>query len=60
MDPELVQEAIEDCQNAMPASNCPFTKWECDFIDSVAEQFEARGRLSEKQRETLQSIWDKV
>lgn len=33
------------------------TKWEQDFVDSVAEQFKARGSLSSKQIEVLERIY---
>lgn len=33
------------------------SKWEADFIDSIAEQFERRGKLSEKQIEILERIY---
>jgi hypothetical protein len=33
------------------------TTWEADFVDSVAEQLEALGRLSERQIETLDRIY---
>ena len=60
MDTEDIQRAIEDCESARSASNCPFSKWEMDFIDSITEQFEERGSLSERQQEKLQAIWDKI
>jgi hypothetical protein len=55
-----IETALEDCQSALRASNCPFGSWEKDFIASVAEQYESRGSLSEKQMAVLQRIWDKV
>lgn len=35
------------------------TQWESDFIDSIYEQFEHRGDLSNKQCEILERIHDK-
>jgi hypothetical protein len=32
--------------------------WESDFVDSLAEQWEEREWLSERQTEILQKIWD--
>ena len=34
--------------------------WERGFIESIAEQFEQRGALSEKQQETLDRIYTKL
>lgn len=33
------------------------TKWEEDFVESIKEQFEKRGSLSEKQLEILERIY---
>ena len=60
MEEDQIDEAIEDCLNALPAVNCPFTEWEYDFVESVAEQWEKRQSLTEKQQEALGRIWDKV
>lgn len=35
------------------------TKWECDFIESIYEQFSNNNRLSNKQCEILERIYDK-
>jgi hypothetical protein len=34
------------------------SKWEQDFIESLAEQWEERGTLSERQREILERIYE--
>lgn len=60
MTKQEIEEALEDCETAISARNCPFTDWEEEFIGSVQEQFLERGGLSDKQCETLQKIWDKV
>lgn len=60
MDDNIIQEALDDCFNAITTRNCPFTDWEKEFLESVSEQWDERQRLSEKQRDTLKDIWDKV
>jgi hypothetical protein len=35
------------------------TKWEISFIESIADQWEKRRKLSERQKEILGEIWDK-
>jgi hypothetical protein len=60
MDDAKVEEALDDCNSALTASNCPFTAWEKEFVESVGEQWEERQFLSEKQRDTLRRVWDKV
>jgi hypothetical protein len=55
-DVEEAMSMIDDCikrDNKMSA-------WECDFIESIKEQLIARGKLSEKQMTTLNTIWEKV
>ena len=37
MEEDQIEEAIEDCLNALPAVNCPFNEWEYDFVESVEE-----------------------
>ena len=34
--------------------------WEWSFVESVTDQWERKRRLSDKQKETLGRIWDKV
>jgi predicted DNA binding protein len=36
------------------------TKWEQDFVESVKEQYENKGELTERQLEFLEKIWMKV
>jgi hypothetical protein len=48
---------IEDCQNREEK----LTDWERSFIDSIERQLSQPGSsLSEKQRETLDRIWERV
>ena len=32
------------------------TNWEADFVDSIAEQFEERGSISDRQEEILERV----
>jgi len=36
------------------------TQWEYDFMESITEQFEDRGTLTEKQQLTLEKIYRKA
>lgn len=55
-----IENAIDDCENAATASNHPFSQWDLEFIESIREQFDERGSLSEKQLHVLGRIWDKI
>ena len=52
---ELLQQ-IDDCE----ARESRLTDWERNFIDSIRSQVEAGRYLSEKQIETLDSVWEKA
>ena len=60
MTQDRITELLEDCVSVSTVQNCPFSKWEIDFIESVEEQFSERGSLTEKQTEILEKIWDKI
>lgn len=60
MDKYDIENALEDCASALDASNCPFSDWEKEFIESLWDQFRRRKILSDKQIEILERIWDKV
>lgn len=47
---------VEDCE----ARESKLTDWERGFIDSVGRVLRNGGRLTDKQAETLNTIWDKV
>lgn len=34
--------------------------WETQFIESISDQLQQRGKLSDKQKEILESIYQKV
>ena len=46
---------LTHCSNGKPLSS-----WELSFIESVSDQWTRSKRLSEKQKEVLGNIWDKV
>ena len=59
MDSAEVEEAmtlIEDCLKR----DSRLSAWEADFLDSIKDQLIDRGNLSEKQLDTLNTIWEKV
>ena len=60
MNKKQIEQALEECKSVFNASNCPFSEWEMEFIDSIENQYLDRGSLSEKQSEKLQKIWDKI
>lgn len=47
---------IEDMLNVLETPRKQLTKWEEDFVESVKEQFEERGTLTDKQVEVLEKI----
>lgn len=36
------------------------TEWEYEFMESISEQYEERGSLSDKQEEVLERIYEKA
>ena len=51
---------IEDMLGVCSLNTRRLTTWEIQFIDSVAEQWEEKRWLSEKQQEILNRIYSKV
>lgn len=51
-----IEKMLEDCK----AAESKLSDWERGFISSVSEQFINKGKLSEKQLDKLQSIWEQV
>ena len=47
---------IADCEKR----GDKLSEWEQNFIQSIREQFDRRGSISEKQDEILNKIWEKV
>ena len=58
------EEMLDDVESAMEVSpkrgGLAVSKWEADFVESVREQFDERGTLSEKQTNVLRKIWDRI
>lgn len=54
--PEETGQMIKDCQKR----ESRMTEWECNFIESIDEQFSRNGSLSPKQLQILDNIWEKV
>ncbi len=50
------QQMVTDCVNR----ESKLTDWERTFIDSLADQMAKGRRLSEKQAERLDEIWERV
>lgn len=57
-------EMLTDCENV---ANIPkerggpgFNEWEKEFLESLREQFDRNGSLTDKQLEKLEELWDKV
>ena len=55
-----VERAMSEIEDAISLDDGEFTDWELEFIDSVRDGYEQYGRLTEKQLEVLEKIWDKV
>lgn len=55
-----IEEMLDDCNSAKDCSNVEFTAWEEKFLESITEQFDERGSLTEKQEDRLRSIWEKI
>jgi hypothetical protein len=59
-----IKEMIEGCESAAetPVQNggTNFSQWEREFLESVSEQYESRGSLTERQVEILAKLYDKT
>jgi hypothetical protein len=47
---------VQDCENR----ESKLTDWERQFVDSIKAQLERSRPLTDKQAETLDSIWNRV
>lgn len=47
---------IDDCN----ARSEKLSDWEEEFIESISKRLRSGGSLTEKQRETLEKVWEKV
>lgn len=50
------QTMIDDCENR----ESKLSDWDRNFIDSISNQLKRGRMLSQKQIETLESIWERV
>jgi len=50
-------ETIREWLDAIRDDSDGLTKWEQEFVDSVAKQFETRGSISDRQEEILERIY---
>lgn len=53
----LTREAIRAMLEALENPSKELTKWEQQFLESIADQFESRGTLTERQQEILDRIY---
>lgn len=53
-------EKLDDCLDMAALNDNNFTKKESDFIDSVNEQYSENKRLSDRQWNEVERIWDKI
>lgn len=51
-----IEDLISDCE----ARADKLSEWEANFIQSVREQFDKRGSLTDRQYAKLSDIWEKV
>lgn len=51
-----IAQMIEDCE----ARDSKLSEWEQQFIASIGEQLAEGGGLSQKQRERLEQIWERI
>jgi len=54
------KEQIDDLVKEADYNPDIFSDWERQFIDSVADQFYDKGRISPKQEEIVERIWKKI
>lgn len=58
------EEMLDDVESAKEVSpkrgGLAISNWESEFIDSIREQFDDRGTLTEKQKNVLRKIWDRI
>ncbi|OPZ22635.1 MAG: hypothetical protein BWZ03_00731 [bacterium ADurb.BinA186] len=54
------ENALDDVINAFECGDEDLSDWERDFIESVQEQWEDYGWLTDKQLEKILDIWRKI
>ena len=53
LDPARIREVLD----GLAPEQRRMSQWEQNFLDSVTEQYDSRGSLSEKQMEILERLW---
>ena len=51
---------LEEIFEGLEEHDMKFTQWERTFIESVHEQYQRLGKLSERQCELLEQLWLRV
>lgn len=51
-DQAVIKDWLDQCSQSRR-----LTKWEQDFIESISEQFDERGSISDRQEEILERIY---
>lgn len=49
----MIQHCLVECEDKL-------TKWEESFLESISDQFDSRGTLSEKQMEILDRVYTRL
>lgn len=61
MDIEKKLDDIEEASGVDPSrGGLKLSVWEEDFLESVKDQLDDGGHLSEKQESVIQKIWDRI
>ena len=55
-----IKEMLDDCNELLDVMKSCFSEWERKFLRSISQQFEEKETLTERQSETLYTIWNKV
>jgi hypothetical protein len=53
----MTNELIQHMLDALQTPHKELTKWEENFLESIGDQFEKRGSLSDRQTEILERIY---
>ena len=56
---EIISKMLYHLERYASEDDCDLTQWESSFIESIKEQFEEKGDLSNKQCEILERFYDK-
>jgi hypothetical protein len=56
MDKAVIKHMIDQCSDFTDR----LTEWEAQFLESISDQFDRNGSLSDKQAAILEGIYDKL